>query len=407
MLMVGRPSRLAFAAAFACFAATATSGRGQASNTFYITPHGAGDRDGSSWANAGTLANLAVLIGRAGPDGKVLLRADLGSYRTANPIAFRVGGAPGHPVTISGVDGSGRLMKARIVGTRVDPYRPDGPPGSDVFRLGTGANHLRFEHLSFRNQGNGCFYLAGNIRDLAIANVDATNVRRFIENQASGTAASASVDGLTVRDVEVNGFSKGAVRLRYDSRNILLENVVGDSQRQDGDDFAEGVALQGTVHDVIFRRVTMRNSHDTLHEYWNGDGFATERDTYNLRFEDTVGSGNTDAGYDLKSNSVVLVNALAEDNKHNFKMWGRNISLEHCIGRGPHRRGGTGVQDQIEILAGADVVMTDCRLSDNDPLTTVFHVQKGARLTVGTTSVSKDPAAKMSLVEAGGELVLD
>jgi hypothetical protein len=406
MLMIGFPPRLAFAAALACFAVTSTSGRGQAPNTFYITPQGAGERDGSNWANAGTLVNLPVLIGRAGPDGKVLMRADLGSYKTANPIAFRVGGAPGRPVTVSGVDGSGRPMKAQIVGTRVDPYTPGGPQGSDVFRLGAGANHLRFEYLSFRNQGNGCFYLAGDIRDLAIVNVDATNVRRFVENQASRAATSASVDGLTVRNVEVNGFSKGAIRLQYDSHNVVLEDVVGDSQRQDRDDFAEGVALQGTVHDVLFRRVIMRNSHDTLHEYWNGDGFATERDTYNLRFEDTIASGNTDAGYDLKSSSVVLVNALAEDNKHNFKMWGRDITIKHCIGRAPHRRGGTGIQDQMEILAGADVVMTDCRLSDSDPATTIFHVQNGARLTVGTTSVSKDPAARMSLVDAGGMLVL-
>jgi hypothetical protein len=405
--MISLPSRVGLAAVLAGLVALSTSGGAEIPKTFYITPEGAGSRDGSSWANAGTLANLPVLIGRAGPDGKVLIRADLGSYRTANPIALRVGGAPGHPVTVSGADRSGRPMRAQLVGTRVDPYRPDGPPGSDVFRLGTGANHLRFENLSFRNQGNGCFDLAGDIRDLTIANVDASNVRRFIENQAAGRAASATVIGLIVRNVQVHGFSKGAIRLRYDSHDVLLEDVQGDSERQDRDDFAEGVALQDTVHDVVFRRVTMRNSQDSLHEYWNGDGFATEWDTYNLRFEDTVGAGNTDAGYDLKSSGVVLVNARAEDNKHNFKMWGRNVSIENCIGRGPHRRGGTGVQDQMEILANADVVMTGCQLSDSDPATTVFHVRKGARLTVSTTTVSKDPAANMSSVEAGGTLILE
>jgi hypothetical protein len=348
---------------------------------------------------------LPRLIGRAGPGGKVLIRADLGAYTINQPIELRAGGEPQRPLVVMGVDGSERPMKARFVGTRVDPYRPDGPPGSAVFRLGRGANHLRFEYLSFRNTGNGCFYVSGDLRDLAIRYVDATNVRRFVEDYASGAARSASIDGLAIRDVQVNGFSKGAIRLQYDTHDVVLEDVVADSERQDGDNFAEGVALEGTVHDVVLRRVTMRNSQDTLHKYWNGDGFSAEQDTYRLRFEDTISSGNTDAGYDLKSNDTALVRAFAEDNKHNYKMWGHDVAITACIGRGPHRRGGTGVQDQVEILKGADVTITGCQFSDTDPSTTIYHVETGARLTVQDTTVSKHPAAANALVEEGGALI--
>src|SRR5262249_29716929 len=158
-----------------------------------------------------------------------------------------------------------------------------GVPGTEVFRLVSGANHIRFMHLSFRNHGNGCLRIAADIRDLTVEEVDAHNVRRFIENTAFEKGVSASVDGLVIRRVNVKGFSKSAVRLRYDTRNVLLEDVIGDSERQDGDDFAEGVALEGTVHDVVLRRVTMRNSHDTLHEYWNGDGFTTEANVSRIR----------------------------------------------------------------------------------------------------------------------------
>jgi hypothetical protein len=397
---------LALAVVLVWFGAPLTAAYGETTETLYITPDGAGSRDGSSWASAATLSSLPALIGRAGPGGRVLIRADLGTYKTANPIALRSGGSPGRPVTVAGVDSSGRPMKARIVGTRTEPYSPHGQPGSAVFRLGGGANYLRFEYLSFRNQGNGCFYVGGDIRDLAIENVDASNVRRFLENYAAGTAGSASIDGLAIRNVEVNGFSKGAIRLRYDTHDVVLEDVVGDSERQDGDNFAEGVALEGTVHDVVLRRVTMRNSQDTLHQYWNGDGFTTEANTYRIRFEDTVASGNTDAGYDLKSNDAVLVRAVSEDNKHNFKMWGRDIAITACIGRRPHRRGGTGVQDQMEILKGADVTLVGCQFSDSDPATTIFHVETGARLSVTDTSVSKHSEAKMSLVAEGGALVI-
>jgi len=108
-------SIFAFTAGVIWLAAPLAISRAEAPGTWYITPEGAGRRDGSSWADAGTLVNLPVLVGRAGPGGRVLIRADLGAYRTANPIPLRVGGAPGHPVTIAGVDASGKPMKAQIV----------------------------------------------------------------------------------------------------------------------------------------------------------------------------------------------------------------------------------------------------------------------------------------------------
>ena len=378
-----------------------------ARRVIHITPNGDGRRDGSDWNNAAILAQLTTLLAHAEPNARVEIKADLGAYDVARPIAIRNGGSPGRPVVVTGVDGAGRPAPARIVGTRSSPYSPKAAPGSDVFRLLGGANHLRFENLAFVNQGNGCFSIGADIRDIAINNVTAHNVRRFIENFAARGAKSASVDGLVVTQTQVRGYSKGAIRLQYDSRNILLEDVIGDSEHQDGDDFAEGVALLGSVHDVVMRRVTMRNSRDTLHEYWNGDGFATEADTYRIRFEDTVGAGNTDAGYDIKSNDVQLVRAVAKDNKHNFKFWGRAIVLSDCIGRSPHRRGGTGVQDQMEIAQGADVAVTNCRFVDTDPSTTIFHVATGARLRVRNTTVSKNKDASMSMVAEGGLLTIE
>jgi hypothetical protein len=370
------------------------------SQIVYITPAGEGRRDGSSWSHAATLSRLPTLLAKAGPGGKIYIRADLGAYETQEAISINGGGTPGRPITVMGVDGAERPMKAQIVGTRSDPYRPDGAPGREVFRLTRGANHLHFAHLSFRNQGNGCFRIVVDIRDLTIEHVHAQNVRRFIENSAGGSARSASVDGLVVRHVEVSGFSKGAMRLQYNSRNVLLEDITGDSERQDGDNFAEGIALEGTVHNVVLRRVTMRNSHDSLHRYWNGDGFVTEENTYRIRFEDTVASGNTDAGYDLKSSDTVLVRAVAEDNKRNFKLWGRGITVLDCVAARPHHRGGTGPQDQVNVLKGADVIMKGCRLTDSDPKTVVFHLQEG-RLRVHNTIVSKHEKATTVLDEGG------
>lgn len=365
---------------------------GRPSDPIHIVPGGAGDRDGRDWANAGGLAQLPAL---AVPGGRVWIRADLGPYRIEQAIELHAGGRAGKPTIIAGVDALGAPMKAILIGRRTVPYRPGGEPGIEVFRLLAGASHLRFRDLSFRDQGH-CFRIAGDIADLEIMNADADNVRRFIENHHAGDVGTATLSGLTVRNVQIRGFSKEAIRLRYDTHDVLIEDVVGDSERQDGDDFAEGVAFDGSAHDITLRRVTMRNIQDSVKAFWNGDGFSSELGNYRLRFEDTVSSGNTDAGYDLKSSDTVLVRASASDNAANFKFWGRNITLTDCVGLAPYKRGGTGGQNQVQIVANATVTMRGCRLVDSDPTTVVLKVDDGSTLELGDTSIVHHPDARLS-----------
>src|SRR5262249_14129879 len=162
-------------------------------------------------------------------DGTVLLRADQGAYHTTGQISITNGGTTGHPVTVMGVDGAGNPMRAEITGTRDEVVTTTSAPGSEVFRLLDGASNLSFESLSFVNQGNGCFRIGADIANLTIQHVDADNVTRFIEDYASGTRTSATVAGLTVRDVDVAGFSRGVIRLAYDSHDVVVDHVTGDS----------------------------------------------------------------------------------------------------------------------------------------------------------------------------------
>jgi hypothetical protein len=371
--------------------------------TLHIAPSPAGMGNGSDWANAGSLDKLSAFVATAGPGGKVLLRADDGPYRISRQITILAGGADGMPVTIAGVDTAGKSAKAEIVGTRADPWSLGANAGSEVFRLSTGANHLRFEQISFRNQGNGCFRIANDIQGLDIQDVDARNVRRFLENDASGSDERASVDGLAIRRVTVRGYSKGAIRLGSNSGNIIMEDVMGDSERQDGDNFAIGVALQDRVHDVVLRRVTMMNSHDSTHEYWNGDGFTTERNVRNIRFEDTVASGSTDGGYDLKSSGTTLLRVRAEDNMRNFRIWG-DSTISDCVSRNPRKRGGTGKQNHFWVAKGAKTHVTGCHIEDQDDRTTVFEVDKQGEITVRNSTIKTNPNARLSLIRDGGSL---
>ena len=63
--------------------------------------------------------------------------------------------------------------------------------GNELFKLGAGANHLQFRDLAIDNVGSA-FRIGADITDLTIEKVNGKNVRRFVEDLASGTATSAS-----------------------------------------------------------------------------------------------------------------------------------------------------------------------------------------------------------------------
>jgi hypothetical protein len=317
----------------------------------YISPNGKGN--GSSWQQAASISSLDALIGRSAPGDEIWIAGDLGSYNVSGQvITLDSGGSATKPIYIRGVASrAGGNDTPLFVGSRAESWSPGKADGSEVFRLLEGANYLNFRNLNFKNIGNGAFQFGGDLTGITLEDMQASNVRRFVENFAAKGLRSASVNNLTIRDVKVHGFSKSAIRLQYNSQNVLIEDVLGDSQRQDGDNFAMGVHLSGTVHNVVHRRVTMNNAIQVKgqSDYWNADGFVTDWGTYNITYEDTYAAGNTDGGYDLKSNNTTLIRAAAADNKRNFRIW-RAATMYNVVSDEPYRRGGIGTAAHIHVL---------------------------------------------------------
>jgi serralysin len=346
---------------------------------FYISPTGSGSHSGSSAANAGTIYDLPKFIAAAGAGDEVRLLADQGAYKVTKQITIAAGGAAGAPVTIRGATSDGVAMAATIVGTRATAWTPGLSEGVELFRLVAGADHLTFADLATKNMGNGVFRIGADLEDLTINRVAATNVSRFIENNVSGSATTASVNGLWVEDVTVAGYSQNAIKLKYNSRNVMLKNVVGDSQKQNGGLVVSGVALDGTVHDVTMDHVTMRNNYGrgAAGDYWNGDGFVAERGTYNLTFRDTVATGNTDSGYDIKGNNVTLIRASASDNTKNFRLWGaESVTMTDSVSNHPRYFGGTGKPSHFQAASGANVTLDNFRYFDSSTVK-VFDLSNG------------------------------
>ena len=358
-------------------------------NLRYIMPAPAGNGTGDSWANAASLSRLNDMIAAAGPGGTIYVRADAGSYSLANnQVNISVGGKVGSPVTIIGVDREFVPMRATIVGSRTAWTLPTDPeavtnvrnwfPGRDVFALRSAADYLTFKFFDFQGTGQP-FHLTGSThRGITVSDCSAYNFQRFFEHEP----ATSHIDTI-LRNITGTGFSKTAIRIRGDSHNVLLEDIVLNSGRQDGHNFATGVECNETAHNITMRRVTATNCHDTRNsnpdKFWNADGFASEGSNYAIYRENCMSSGNTDAGYDDKAADVVNVNCTASGNKVNFKFWGPSTTNIHCRALNPKSRGGVGAQMQYYVyggfardVSGADVLIQGGIVSDNDPNTIVF-----------------------------------
>ncbi|HEY0623756.1 hypothetical protein [Sphingomonas sp.] len=375
--------------------------------TLYISPTGSGSGDGSSAANAATLEDLPQLIAAAGPGGQVLLLADQGAYAApTGALALVSGGTASAPVTIRGVDSAGNAMAATIAGTRLEPFDPAAPSGEEVFRLLGGANNLRFSDLAFQNVGTA-FRVGADVSNLAIEHVDATNVSRFFDNMVSGANASATISGLTIRDVAVNGYSKGAIRIQYDSNNVLIEDVRGDSQFQDGDNFAIGVHITGTAHDVTIDRVAMRNALDTVNDYRNGDGFATERGTYNITLRNVIATGNSDGGLDLKSDNIVVDGAIVSGNGRNIRLWGTGAQLSNIVSLDAGAPLAGGNREHIWLAEGASATIDGAFFSDPGSPTLFNLAERNGTLTVRDYGLATGAGTVTSKKGSGSVLVLD
>lgn len=370
----------------------------------YISPTGSGLKDGSSWANAAIITNLDAMVAKAGPGGSVLLRADAGTYNMGSKSVYLShGGAEGAPVTIKGVDVNGYDMAAQFVGNRATDETAASKTGAQLFVLRGDANDVTFSNIDVKNVSTA-FRVESDLSNIEIGNVNASNVKMFFEDRTPGTvpSATATIDGLYIHDVNVIGYSRSVIYLKYDSHNIRIEDVVGDSAGKTFDNFAMGAHLDDTVHNVVFERVSMLNNQNFLGTYWNGDGFSTEGGTHHITFIDTLAAGSTDGGYDLKSDYTTLIRTVASDNSRNYRIWGNNNVMIDSVGTDPHSRMG-GMGSQIWMAGGADISISGSEFKDSGLQTKIFNFDGAAKIYLNDMRVSY---AEGAVLNSGGGNVI-
>ena len=103
---------------------------------------------------------------------------------------------------------------------------------------------------------------------------------------------------LKLENIEALGYTRGVIRLKYNSKNITINNLLGDSEQQlDQSSFPMGIALDDYVSNVNISNSLLKNhrqQRSSSSSYFNGDGIATESKVDDVNIVDTISSGNSD-----------------------------------------------------------------------------------------------------------------
>lgn len=243
-----------------------------------------------------------------------------------------------------------RASAARMFDDLINPTRI-AADGEQVYRV---QSNRRYNGIRAKDVGNGLFLIDTPVRRVDITNVRVTDAYRVIENSARDDGdGDASCTGLSVSNIRATGLRRGLARLRYASRDIRFRDIHAEGVVQTGStDLPVGIALDGEASDVAFERCVMRGFRWQRKErqYWNGDGFSTERGNREIRFSHCAAWENSDAGFDLKSTETVLDDCIAGRNARNFRLWS-DINATRLTSIEPTKMGGIGDTNHFSLLA--------------------------------------------------------
>jgi serralysin len=356
MGLINRRGFLVGAAALALTPALAQAATAKAA---FIVPDGQGD--GSSFESPASLQSLGELVKRVGAGGIVYLIAGK-EYKAGKPIMIAASGSKGAPVTITGVDKGLRPKRAVIKGSRKG-WRKGGATdaggfgGNTLFAFSGNASNLTFTNLSVQHTGRVFDFSGNKGSGITVQDVDFYNVR-----DGFYTDGGSSVKNVVLRRFNGVGFSKKAVRFHGSSKGWLIEDCEFDSGLQFGDNFAVGIEANDRASGLQINGGYTINCLDKAggnqKKYWNADGVAAERGNSNIRISNHRSAGNSDGGYDLKSEDTILSGCVSEDNKRNFRIWGgsksRPVLIENCRSGNPKSRGGIGGAHHLWISGKGD-----------------------------------------------------
>ncbi len=321
----------------------------------FVTPSGAGQRNGSSWEHAlpGNAPGVLQAAWDALAPGRTC-RVGSGVYAGVSLAITTGGSGPDKMKQLAGEDTGQGLPW--LVGTW-NPSKPEG--GSTFVSLKNEVAHCAFENLRLARYQFSFFSQKGRHVGLRIRNCQLHEFRYgiFLCGLAYTDQPELASHDIEISDCQFRHFTKNAVRLQGGNYDVRLINCVADAGGKDWMKEAFHICydLAGDAprrqsnkdpktwageHDILFINCVARNAIYAKARYWQGDGFCAENDVRNLAFLNCSSFDNADGGWDIKARNVVYVNCASLRNKMNFRVW-NHAFLFNCLSAYSFKRGGS------------------------------------------------------------------
>ncbi|MDQ8187728.1 fibronectin type III domain-containing protein, partial [Pelagicoccus sp. SDUM812002] len=308
---------------------------------YYVTPTGAGAQDGSDWSNAYDEDQIENLLNSSVPGDRVLLGS--GTY-TVSPIDITTSGVAGSPKALEGVDTGGGLPLFQ--GT----FDVKNNANYTFLEFPGAAHYWEIKNLRFKDQP----FVIGMKRS---GTTDTLRTNILFENLHFDTIEDAirlyNTSEILVKDCTVIRHTKKAFRIGDYSSFVTFDSCFTDCNGGDlsfpsrpipngfaGDD-TDG---QPIIHDITFIDcVAINNGYNqSSSQYWNGDGFSTERGTYNVFYIRCKAYGNNDGGFDNKASYITYQDCVSAGNSRGYRHWADNGQMFNSLAAFNHKKGGTG-----------------------------------------------------------------
>lgn len=303
---------------------------GACGRDFFLTPEGAGARDGTGWENAVGAERMREVFNETMQAGDRLLLGG-GTYSAAALVISR-GGEAGRPREIAGVDRGGGLPVFLGDWSEERPAK-----GATAIRIAPGVSHVTVRGIRIRAYAFG-------VHAPADAGGAARSHLRFedvaMERIRHGFFL-ADCDDVLLRNCGLRRYTKHGFRFERGCDRVRLERCAADCSEGDPawetrtELFPFGFLLNdgGAPNTAfVFEDCVASNHLMPLQKtrYKNGDGFVVEANSTDVAFLRCRAIRNQDGGFDLKVREVRLTGCVAAGNSRGFRIWNTG-TLDNCL----------------------------------------------------------------------------
>ncbi|TLG71421.1 hypothetical protein [Methylocystis sp. B8] len=291
----------------------------------YVSPEGAGSRNGHAPTDAMTLQQ-GLQLARTGSNAiRLLLTA--GKYDVSALGSAHLQTQADSPLTIEG---------AGLTTVLVGGYRPGASPDSSLFVLWRG--NVTFRNFMVRNVArliavpNGGTPEGVVVSDIAIRDVyDGIVIDRGKELLARDWR---------IENLDISGYVRVGIRLAGPrTQRIAIHGAVidGGGVRADNNCYKAGIQLYEAVSDVTIEDVSIANNIACAGPpYQQGDGIEADDKQgapQRIALRRVVSTGNRDGAFDLKAKDMTLEDLFADSagvSRSGFRFWGYPYICIRC-----------------------------------------------------------------------------